>query len=197
MSLLQRWDLESLHFPIFEFIWPLLAHNLECSARVNRSKRQPFRPSHAQSPAPTSECTCENRGCPDPLFSLHGEECLVVAMTLFSPGTHISWPGHPWSELQGLGKSMLSQHEATGSFGAGQGADHMGARTQKSSCKRMELNTLSWLDDSVTCYLGGTIITLLPHLLWWPPLSWGWGGRVGDRCSKGSTLSKSMQFYFE
>ena len=23
------------------------------------------------------------------LFSLHGEECLVVTMTLFSPGTHI------------------------------------------------------------------------------------------------------------
>ena len=63
-------------------------------------------------------------------------------------------------------------------------------------CKGMEQNALFWWNDSVTCYLGGAIITMLPHILCWPP-SWGWGWRVRDRCSKGSTLSKNVQFYFE
>lgn len=77
--------------------------------------------------------------------------------------------GHPLPEPcgLGLGKSMLTQSLANGTFGAGRGADHVGVRTQESShkcisCKGTELATLSWLDVPITsCFLGGAVIIML------------------------------------
>lgn len=99
--------------------------------------------------------------------------------------------------ILGRGKAMLAQYLASGSLGAGQGADQGESETR--SLLQMQLlqgngaGSLSWLNVSVTSsYLGGAIITM--HL--------GAAGVIppqpglGDMCSKASTFGKSTEFCF-
>lgn len=196
----------------FEFICPFLAHNLECCCQSQQKQEAvgPFRPS-VQSSAPTSGWTCENQGYLQPLLALHdrtpvpGEHLVVChdsVRTLELRSHDLVISGLNPTHGLGLGKSMWSHYLASDSLVAGQGADCVGGQNSKvfSQMQLLQENGaghLSWLDYPVSsCYLGRAIITMFlgPPVVILPSGGVGEGG--GDRCSKGSTFSKSTEFHF-
>lgn len=82
------------------------------TARVNRSKKQPFRHGHSQSLALTSGYMCENRGCTDPLPG-----------GLESTSDDLVIPGCPNPLALAL-ENPCCHSRKPDSFGAGQGADY-------------------------------------------------------------------------
>ena len=157
--------------PLFHIwvLYPLLVHNLECCCQ-SQQKRQAFRPSHAQSPAPIMNT--QVRISTAQILSF---PCMEESGWWFPGLCSVLEPISTWSSL------VLTPRPWPWKTPCCYSVKRLlwcwprcwlcGRQNIKSSCKckGMEQNILFWLNDSITCYLGRAIITMLPHILCWPP----------------------------